>query len=102
MHESTKAKLEDKLNRLLKRVNEIDADLSEEPDDDWQERATELEEEEAQSEVGNVALKEINQIRYALKLIEQGTYGVCGKCGKQISKGRLEVVPAATTCTACT
>lgn len=101
MHEITKAKLEKKLQQLLKRVKEIDADLSQAPDDDWEERAAEVEEEEAQSAIGNLANKEIDQIRHALMLIETGRYGVCAKCGKEIAKARIDAIPYAVTCIAC-
>ena len=37
----------------------------------------------------------------ALKRIEDGTYGVCTKCGKQIPQERLEARPWATLCIDC-
>lgn len=39
-----------------------------------------------------------NEIRAALKRIEDGTYGVCEVDGEPIEEGRLEANPAATTC----
>jgi RNA polymerase-binding transcription factor DksA len=41
-----------------------------------------------------------NKIREALERIEQGTYGICKVCEKNIEKERLEANPAATTCKA--
>ncbi len=43
----------------------------------------------------------IGKTKKALLKIEKGTYGVCGKCGKAISKERLDVFPQATLCINC-
>ena len=37
----------------------------------------------------------------AIKRVNQGTYGVCQKCGEQIPLGRLAAVPWAKHCTFC-
>lgn len=37
----------------------------------------------------------------ALQSIEDGTYGICEICGKNIPKKRLEALPEATMCTEC-
>ncbi len=37
----------------------------------------------------------------ALRAMEQGTYGICERCGKAISPERLEVKPEATLCVKC-
>jgi RNA polymerase-binding protein DksA len=37
----------------------------------------------------------------ALKRIENGTYGVCRRCGRPISEERLEAVPYAELCIDC-
>jgi RNA polymerase-binding protein DksA len=41
------------------------------------------------------------EIDAALKRIEDGTYGTCTNCGKQISEERLEARPWATLCIDC-
>ena len=40
----------------------------------------------------------LTQVRDALKRIENGTYGRCIACGKQIEAARLEAVPWAEYC----
>ena len=35
----------------------------------------------------------LNEVEEALKRIEDGTYGICQMCGKQITKTRLNVIP---------
>lgn len=42
-----------------------------------------------------------NNIKRALKKIEEGTYGVCEISGDPIEEDRLSVNPAARTCKAC-
>jgi len=37
----------------------------------------------------------------ALYNIEEGTYGICEVCGKDIPKKRLDALPEATMCTKC-
>jgi DnaK suppressor protein len=41
------------------------------------------------------------EIDAALKRIEEGTYGICTNCGKQIAEERLEALPWATLCIDC-
>lgn len=43
----------------------------------------------------------LQQIERALARIEQGKYGVCIKCGKDIPEGRLEALPYAGLCIQC-
>lgn len=37
----------------------------------------------------------------ALRRIEEGTYGICRRCGREIPEERLRVVPAAELCVSC-
>lgn len=51
----------------------------------------------------NLSLEEtleqsLEMINRALAKIEDGSYGLCAKCGKQISEKRLEIMPTATRC----
>jgi RNA polymerase-binding protein DksA len=43
----------------------------------------------------------IKEIDAALARIEDGTYGTCTNCGKEISVGRLEAYPWASLCIDC-
>ena len=38
------------------------------------------------------------KIDHAMQLIEQGTYGLCERCGKPIEKARIKALPYATLC----
>ncbi|MFS0864430.1 TraR/DksA C4-type zinc finger protein [Fredinandcohnia sp. 179-A 10B2 NHS] len=42
--------------------------------------------------------KELEDIEYALQAIENGTYGKCEKCGKDIPFERLQAIPTTTYC----
>ncbi|MEI4771301.1 TraR/DksA C4-type zinc finger protein [Psychrobacillus sp. FJAT-51614] len=41
---------------------------------------------------------EMQDIREALDAMEQGTYGICTECSKEIPMERLEAVPTTLTC----
>jgi len=38
------------------------------------------------------------EVDAALRRIDEGTYGICGACGRPIDEARLEAVPYATLC----
>jgi DnaK suppressor protein len=40
----------------------------------------------------------LDRVSRALAKIEEGTYGLCDRCGRPIGEGRLEAVPYATLC----
>ncbi len=96
-----KSQLEDQLRQRIERAEKIDSDLSTPGEQDWQERATELEDSEVLSSVGAMTVREIEQIKSALRQIEEGSYGVCIHCGQPIPTPRLEALPFATTCVRC-
>jgi len=43
----------------------------------------------------------LQQIEEALARIDDGTYGTCSRCGKEIAEERLEARPWATLCIDC-
>jgi len=45
--------------------------------------------------------KYLSHIENALDRIDEGTFGVCTDCGKDIPKARLMAVPTATRCVPC-
>lgn len=44
---------------------------------------------------------ELTDIEHALGRIADGTYGICARCGKRITAGRLDARPTATLCIDC-
>ena len=101
-HDALRTQLENRLTRLLRRVERIEGDLRQTHDPDWQERATELENDEVLEGLDEMTLREIEQIRTALERIESGSYGTCSACGRPIGTERLMAAPSAITCVACT
>jgi DnaK suppressor protein len=43
----------------------------------------------------------LTQVTDALERFEQGTYGICERCGEDIDPARLEALPYATLCLQC-
>ena len=86
---------------LMKRADVIEDDLRHPLDADFSEQAVHLADDEALEGVDEVLRAEIVQIRYALQRIENGAYGTCAKCGKEIARARLEARPIATRCIDC-
>ncbi|QUL39113.1 TraR/DksA family transcriptional regulator [Erythrobacter sp. JK5] len=93
--------LRTRLDDLLERAEVIEDDLRHPLDADSSEQAVDLADDEALEGVDEVLRAEIQQIRYALTRIENGTYGTCAKCGKDIARKRLEARPIATRCIDC-
>ena len=51
--------------------------------------------------LGDNAEQVISEIDAALGRIEDGTYGVCASCGREIPRDRLEANPRASLCIDC-
>jgi DnaK suppressor protein len=53
---------------------------------------------EEQFQLASANWRTIEQIRDALRRIDNGTYGVCLECGRQIEANRLEAIPWTPYC----
>jgi RNA polymerase-binding transcription factor DksA len=62
---------------------------------DENEVADKLEEYEGNNSILGQLDNQLNEVKAALERIEQGTYGICEKCGEPIEKERLEANPSA-------
>ena len=51
--------------------------------------------------MGEGLIEQLHEVDGALERIEQGTYGRCENCGKDIPVERLEARPVARLCMAC-
>ncbi len=60
--------------------------------------ATETYEQERDIALQGTLEKQMDEVEHALRKFEDGTYGVCDVCGKDINPERLEVFPQATLC----
>jgi RNA polymerase-binding transcription factor DksA len=108
-----KEKLEAELKVLTEELSKIARVNTDSNKEDWEAKGTSLNLEQADDneradameeyELNNTVLKDLevryNNVKAALKRIEEGTYGVCEIGGEPIETARLEANPAATTCT---
>ncbi|HJO75334.1 MAG TPA: TraR/DksA C4-type zinc finger protein [Rhodospirillales bacterium] len=85
----------------MQTAREIDAELKETPNPDFEENATEMEGDEVLERLGQAALTEIGQIKAALERINNGVYGTCSTCGEPVGEARLDAVPHAAQCMDC-
>ena len=69
-------------------VSQSDPNVGADRVEDWEERRATLAELETR----------YNNLRRALKKIDEGKFGVCELCGKEIEADRLDANPAARTC----
>ena len=99
--EALKAELEQKLAELQSRLASIKKDVTQSHSGDYAEQAQERENDEVVDAIGNETAQSIRVIQAALNRIEEGTYGICDSCGKEIGEARLAVVPEATRCVDC-
>lgn len=90
-----------RLEELRGRVGTIDRDLRAAHDDDWAERAVEIENDQVLEELDAAVRAEAGLILRALRRMENGHYGPCAFCGQPIDEARLRVVPATAACRAC-
>lgn len=98
---SHKAKLEARLSELEKRLHWIEDRLDDPVTKDWEDQSVERADDEVLEDLGRAGLKEIEVIRAALDRIENGTFGVCARCGDDISDERLDVIPHTPLCRTC-
>jgi RNA polymerase-binding transcription factor DksA len=89
--------LEDLGDRLAK----ITHDVKEPLDQDFEEQATQAENNEVLNDLGNAARTEMEMVKQAIVRIDKGQYGLCQVCGKPISKERLKAVPYSSMCIKC-
>lgn len=94
-------RLKNRLAELDTRVHKIEDHLDDPKTKDWEDGAIERQGDEVLEDLGLAGLKEMEAIRAALGRIEEGSYGICMKCGGDISDERLDAVPYAALCRTC-
>ena len=100
-NENIAKELKTRLSELTARLAEIDGELRKPLSADSEERATDLENQDALEGIKSSEIQEVHQIQGALRRIAEGTYGVCVQCGADIDPKRLEALPIATNCISC-
>jgi RNA polymerase-binding transcription factor DksA len=100
-YEEVRHSLIDMLEELDDRLAKITQDVKEPLDRDFEEQATQAENDEVLDSLGNAARTEIEMVKQAIARIDKGQYGLCQVCGEPISKERLKVIPYSTMCIKC-
>lgn len=96
-----KNRLTEQLSSLEDRVEhteEFDTTELSNYDNHPADNATDLFDQERGMALTQFKEEEIDDIKAALTAIEEGTYGKCAVCGKDIPYERLEALPTALTC----
>lgn len=101
MYEEKQQQLVELEKVLNARLTGIGSDLTSQHSADSAEQVTERENEDVLRNLQEETRLELQQVRAALKRFDSGEYGVCAKCGEDISPARLAVLPYATLCIRC-
>ncbi len=99
-----KTRLRIRQQELMERIAQISAEVRHQDvplPSDFEDQATERENEEVVDALGTAARRELDQINRTLQQIDNGDYGNCQDCGSKISAARLEAVPFASRCIDC-
>jgi len=100
-YEQVRHNLIDMLEDLDERLAKITHDVKEPLDKDFEEQATQAENDEVLDGLGNAARTEIEMVKQALDRLDKGQYGLCQVCGLAISKERLKAIPYSCMCIKC-
>lgn len=86
---------------LDKHMHQIEDQLDDAPNPDWDDNAAEHEGDEVLEDLGIMDQQESRAINAALARIKDGTFGICMKCEAPISEKRLDLVPHTPFCKNC-
>jgi len=90
--------LTNRLAELDTRLQKIEEELEGHDTRDWEDLATEREEDEVLERMGTRGQAEIAMIKAAQARIDAGEYGDCVTCAEPISAERLDVLPHTPFC----
>ena len=103
-YEQVRGQLINMLEELDERLAKISSEVKH-PDEpvsqNFEEQATQVENDQVLDYLGNSARIEIEQIRHAIDRIDRGEYGECEVCGETINPERLRAVPFTKMCIKC-
>ena len=107
--DSIKRHLEEERARLRREIGDLAAELPEYDGSPTESRygdhpadeGTDIFEEEKALALQAHLAGMLSEVEQALRRIEQGTYGRCEQCGREIALGRLVAIPYARLCVEC-
>jgi len=100
-YEAVRNSLIEMLEDLDDRLDKITHDVKEPLDRDFEEQATQQENDEVLDSLGNAARTEIALVKQAISRIDKGEYGLCEVCGEPIGEERLKAIPFSSMCIKC-
>ena len=107
-YEHLRKRLEEEKDRLLREIEQLEtsgqsSDVRREgsPFGKREEEATESLELEKRLALEKQLKDHLAEIEHALHKFEEGTYGLCDSCGREIALERLEALPQASLCVEC-
>jgi DnaK suppressor protein len=103
-HDRTKLqteRLQKEQEQTLRELSRLREALKSEVDPDADEGDPDLVEREKVMALVHTLERKQSSIEYALRQTQEGTYGICERCGEPIDPARLEAVPEATMCVKC-
>ncbi len=101
MSEDFKQQLQALEEELSHRFERISSDLKSGHSADFAEQVTERENDEVLLGLQREASDALLQIKQALRQVDDGSYGTCEICGKEIGAERLKAMPFAVRCIHC-
>jgi RNA polymerase-binding transcription factor DksA len=90
-----------RIKELTAHMQKISDDLDQPLPAHLEDQAIDLEDDEVLSSLGRANSQEVRLLNDALARIENGSFGICQKCGEDISPARLDAVPYAVVCRTC-
>lgn len=96
-----KVQIENRIAELTAQMQKISKDLDQPLPAHLEDQAIDLEDDEVLERLGRANQQELRLLNDALKRIADGSYGICAKCGEDISQARLDAVPYAVICRNC-
>ena len=98
---AARARLGELLADLEGRQQRIGEELEEPLNPNSSERAVEMEDDASLEGQAALLAREIASVKRALARIDDGTYGLCVRCGENIAPARLDARPEAQACINC-
>ena len=101
-----RARLEEERESLLGDIQTLNTENQTQPDDYGVGNHLADDASDVVSRDLNLALRSnsqdlLAQVEAAIGRIDDGTYGICARCGKEINPERLDALPYATYCITC-
>lgn len=94
-------KLKQERQQILIELERLRDNLRAEVDPDADEGDPDLVEREKVMALVQTLERRLELVDYALRQAQEGTYGICERCGEPIDPARLEAVPETTLCVKC-